>query len=313
MARKIVISEFMDDAAIEMLKSSFDVHYDPELGLDRTALIEALADADALIVRNCTRVNEELLARAARLVVVGRLGVGLDNIDVDYCARRGVQVIPATGANAMAVAEYVVSMAMVLLRGFLFSSDRVAQGEWPRMQLSAGREVAGKTIGLAGFGSVGQTVAQLARTVRMRVIAYDPRLPPSDPAWHSVSLCSDLDELFSSADVVSLHVPLTPENAGLVGARTLGLMKKGAVLINTARGGIVNEAALAAALKAGTIAAAALDVFGHEPLAPDSVLAGTPNLFLTPHIAGVTRESNERVSARIAQRVGEILSSLTGQ
>ncbi len=307
MRRRIVISEFMDAAAVQALRDAFDVVYDPDL-VDRPAeLAGALRDADALIVRNRTQVNGELLAGATGLVAVGRLGVGLENIDQAYCGSRSIAVLPAVGANAAAVAEYVVGLAMVLLRGFLFSSEEVAAGGWPRARLASGREIAGKAIGLAGYGSVGQRVGELARAVGMRVLAYDPVLPPTHPAWRDTARCEELDDLFRQADVVSLHMPYTPQNAGLVDDRRLGLMKPGSVLVNTARGGIVDEPALARALRSGALGAAAVDVFAREPLPPGSALAGCPNLFLTPHVAGVTHESNERVSALIAQRIAEIL------
>lgn len=297
----------MDEAAVDALRTSFDVLYAPDLALQRPALAKALQDADALIVRNRTQVDPELLADAGKLVAVGRLGVGLDNIDQDYCASHGIAVIPAVGANAAAVAEYVISMAMVLMRGFLFSSSSVADGLWPRAQLASGREAAGKTIGIVGFGSVGQSVGLLAQAMNMRVIAYDPILDPAHPAWANAMRFPDLDALFRDADVVTLHVPLTRENTNLVDDRQLALMKKSAVLVNTARGGLVNEQALARALKSGRLAAAAVDVFEQEPLLADSALADCPNLFLTPHIAGVTQESNVRVSSLIAQRITEVL------
>ncbi|HET8744674.1 MAG TPA: hydroxyacid dehydrogenase [Ramlibacter sp.] len=307
MSRRIVITEFMDEAAVQTLRAEFAVVYAPDL-VDRPAdLAEALRDADALIVRNRTQVNESLLTGASRLVAVGRLGVGLDNIDQAYCASRNIAVVPAIGANAAAVAEYVVGLAMVLLRGFLFSSAEVAAGTWPRARLASGREVAGKVLGLVGYGSVGQRVGQLARAVGVRVLAYDPMLPTAHPAWRDATRCDEVDDLFRAADVVSLHVPYSAQNAGLVDERRLGLMKPGAVLVNTARGGIVDEAALARALRSGALAGAAVDVFAHEPLPAGSALAGVPNLFLTPHVAGVTYESNERVSALIAQRIAEIL------
>lgn len=307
MPKQIIISEFMDEAAVDALRTAFDVLYAPDLCSRRPELAKALHTADALIVRNRTQVDRELLADARKVVAVGRLGVGLENIDQGYCAGRGIAVIPAVGANAAAVAEYVVSMAMVLMRGFLFSSRSVAEGHWPRAQLAAGREAGRKTIGIVGFGSVGQQVGRMARAIGMRVIAHDPMLAPTHVAWRDALQCPDLDDLFRGADVVSLHVPLTKDNADLVDDRRLALMKKSAVLINTARGGIVNEAALARALASGVLAAAAVDVFEHEPLPAHSALAACPNLFLTPHIAGVTEESNVRVSALIAQRIAEIL------
>jgi (S)-sulfolactate dehydrogenase len=305
---KIVISEFMDEKSVDELRRRFDVAYDPKL-VDRPQDLQGLlGDADGLVVRNRTQVTGELLAAAPRLRVVGRLGVGLDNIDVPACDARGVTVIPATGANALAVAEYVIATGMVLLRGAYLSSSAVAAGQWPRPQLSEGRESAGKTLGLVGFGSIGRLTARLAQSLGMRVIAHDPVLQADSPVWNETGTrCVDLDSLLGTADVISLHVPLTDATRNLMNAGRIAAMKHRAILINTARGGIVDEAALAQALRDGRLGGAALDVFEREPLAANSVLAGVPNLILTPHIAGVTRESNERVSAMIAEQVAERL------
>jgi (S)-sulfolactate dehydrogenase len=305
---KIVICEFMDAQAVSALLERFDVVYEPTLVERRQDLMRELADAQALVVRNRTQVDVELLACAPQLRVVGRLGVGLDNIDVPACAGRAISVIPATGANALAVAEYVIATAMVLLRGSYLSSGAVAAGEWPRTALSEGRESAGKTLGLVGFGGIGRLTARLAQALGMRVLAYDPMLAADAPVWAETGVaCASLDHLLAGADAVSLHVPLTDATRGLMNTARIDAMKAGAVLINTARGGIVDEAALAQALRRGHLAGAALDVFEREPLAAGSPLAGVPNLILTPHIGGVTRESNERVSEMIAQRVAESL------
>ena len=309
--KKIVISEFMDAAAVESLRGRFDTRYDPALVDRRAELVAGLEDADALIVRNRTRVDAELLAAAPRLKVVGRLGVGLDNIDLPLCRERGVVVIPATGANAAAVAEYVLCTAMMLLRGAYRSSAAVAAGQWPRQSLSEGREIGGKEIGIVGFGGIGRLTARLAGALGMRVAACDPEIAADSPLWRSeAALRLELHELLERADVVSLHIPLTPATRGLIGAAQLALMKRDAVLINSARGGTVDEAALAAALRAGQLGGAALDVFADEPLAPGSPLGECPNLILTPHIAGVSREANQRVSSLIAERVAALLESL---
>lgn len=304
----VVITEFMDESAVEALRAQYDVLYDATL-VDRQAdLLAALVGARALIVRNRTQVNTALLEAAPGLVVVGRLGVGLDNIDLPACRARHIEVIPATGANALAVAEYVIATAMVLLRGAYLSSAEVAAGNWPRPRLSGGREIGGKTLGLVGFGGIGRLTARLAQALGMHVLAHDPLVAPDDALWarHDVAP-RDIDALLAEADVVSLHVPLTDATRGLMDPARIARMKPGAVLINTARGGIVNEPALADALREGRLAGAALDVFDREPLPAGSPLAGTPNLILTPHIGGVTRESNTRVSTLIAQKVGAFL------
>ncbi|MBS0446550.1 MAG: hydroxyacid dehydrogenase [Proteobacteria bacterium] len=306
---RIVITEFMDEPAVARLRAAHEVVHDPKLVDDAARLLAAVAHADALIVRNRTQVRGELLAAAARCRVVGRLGVGLDNIDVAACQARGLRVIPATGANAQSVAEYVVATALLLLRGAYRSTSQVAAGAWPRSALSNGRELGGKTLGLIGFGSIGRRTARLARALGMRIVACDPMLPAGDAAYaaHEAQALS-LDEVVATADVVSLHVPLVESTRGLFDAARIGAMKPGAVLINSARGGIVDEAALAAALKSGHLGGAAIDVFAAEPLPASPHFDRCPNLVLTPHIAGVSVESNERVSALIADRVLEALA-----
>lgn len=308
--KKIVISEFMDEEAVASLRSRYDVCYDPTLVERLDALTEALASAAALIVRNRTRVTSALLDAAPALRVVGRLGVGLDNIDLAACDARGIAVAPAVGANTRAVAEYVIAALLMAIRGAFHASDAVAAGEWPRIALSNGREIAGKTLALIGFGDIGQHVARLASALGMCVVAHDAMLAEAAPAWHSTDARRvTFDEALARADAVSLHVPLTPATRGLIGAAQLALMKSDAVLINTSRGGIVDEAALADALRRGTLGGAVLDVFETEPLPTRSVLAGVPRLVLTPHIAGLTTESNIRVSAMVAQRVLALLAA----
>jgi (S)-sulfolactate dehydrogenase len=307
---RIVISEFMDEAAVAMLAAHHATEYDRDLVDRREELKAKLIDADALIVRNRTQVNVELLAAAPRLRVVGRLGVGLDNIDVAACAARDIAVIPATGANALAVAEYVIGAAMVLLRGTYFATTEVAAGKWPRAALSSGREIAGKTLGIVGFGGIGRLTGRLGRALGMRVIGFDAELAADDGVWRDEGVePRTLDALLARADVLTLHVPLVPATRNLIDARRIAAMKPGAILVNTARGGVIDEAAVAGALSSGRLGGAALDVFEKEPLPAGSPLAGCPNLLLTPHIAGVTAESNERVSSMIAERVIETLAT----
>ncbi len=312
MMKRICISEFMDDAAVQALRAGFDLRYEPGWVDRRAELLDALPGAQALIVRNRTQVDAALLAGAPSLRVVGRLGVGLDNIDVDACRERGIRVIPAAGANARSVAEYVVTTAALLLRGAYGSSAQVAAGQWPRARLSEGREALGKTLGLVGFGDIGRQAAALAQAFGMQVAAFDPMLAADDPVWARTGVRSvALDTLLAQADAVSLHVPLVPATRHLLDAQRIAGMKRGAVLINTARGGVVDEAALAQALRDGHLGGAALDVFEHEPLSAGSVLADVPNLILTPHIGGVTQEANARVSMMIAQQVRQTLEDMT--
>lgn len=305
---RVVITEFMDERAVALLSDRHDVLYDPQLADDAKRLQAEAADADALIVRNRTQVRGELLAGLGRCRIVGRLGVGLDNIDVAACEARDIRVVPATGANAASVAEYVIASAMILLRGAYGSSGQLAAGRWPREALSGGREIAGRVLGLVGFGTIGQLTARLAMGLGMNVIAYDPSFDASDPVFASSGVRhATLDALVAAADVVSLHVPLADSTRGLFDARRIESMKTGSVLINTARGGTVDEPAVAAALRSGALAGAALDVFAAEPLPPSPHFVDCPNLILTPHVAGVTADSNERVSFLIADKVLEAL------
>jgi (S)-sulfolactate dehydrogenase len=306
---RIVITEFMDERAVATLRAGHDVLYDAKLVDDTPRLLEQARAADAIVVRNRTQVRGALLDALAKCRVVGRLGVGLDNIDVPGCEARGMRVIPATGANALSVAEYVIAAAMLLLRGAYVSTGEVAAGRWPRSALSNGREIGGKTLGLIGFGGIGQLTAKLGRGLGMEVAAFDAMMDEDHPAFAAAGVrCAGLEEVITTSDVVSLHVPLVDSTRGLFDAARIAAMKPGAVLINTARGGIVDERALAAALRDGRLGGAAIDVFEAEPLPAVPHFEGCPNLLLTPHIAGLSAESNDRVSSLIAQRVLEALA-----
>jgi (S)-sulfolactate dehydrogenase len=308
---RIVIAEFMEEGAVASLRRRFDTLYDATLVDRHSDLLASVAGADALIVRNRTQVDATLLAGAGKLKVVGRLGVGLDNIDMPACAARGIQVIPAHGANALAVAEYVIGAAIHLMRGTYLATESVAAGEWPRATLSHGREIAGKTLGVVGFGSIGQLTGRLARALGMTVIGFDAQIPASAPLWpEQHTTPRRFDDLLRDADIVSLHVPLTPATRHLIDGEKLALMRSDAILINTARGGVVDEEALATALRAGRLYGAALDVFESEPLPAGSPLTGCPNLILTPHVGGLTREANLRVSTLIADQVAAALDAL---
>lgn len=301
---EVVVSEFMDEATLAPLRDEFTVLFDPALVEDRPRLLVEVADAAAIIVRNRTSVDEELLSAAPKLRAVGRLGVGLDNIDLGACNRRGIAVHPATGANAAAVAEYVIASILILFRGAYRSSGRMIDGEWPRGEMQ-GREVGGKRLALVGFGSIARQVARRAAALGMEVSAFDPYLPLDDPAWASVDRVEQLEVLLAAADAVSLHVPLNEGTRHLINENSLRTLPVGAVVVNTSRGGIIDDAALAAAIRGGHIAGAALDVFEAEPLTSQAgaVFAGLGNLILTAHIAGLTEESNRRVSELTVQNV----------
>ncbi len=305
----IVISEFIDQRALDRLCTEFDVLFDPELYKCADDLNEACSKARALIVRNQTQLDKKLIDVCSRLQAVGRLGVGLDNIDVEACRQGNIRVIPATGANAASVAEYVITGMLMLFRGAYTSTDKVLSGEWPRSQL-IGREANGKTLGLIGLGATGRAVAKRALGLDMKVIACDPALPSGNPIWNKLGVSSvEKETLLRDADVASLHVPLLPATRRLIDTHALEMMKPSAILINASRGGLVDETALVQALNGGKLSGAMLDVFEHEPLPANSHLVEVPNLILTPHIAGVTQEANHRVSMMIADKVTEVLKA----
>jgi (S)-sulfolactate dehydrogenase len=306
----ILITEFMDTSAVQRLSSLHQVDYLPDLVKDPARLLGMVEKVDALIVRNLTQVRGDLLKAATRLKVVGRLGVGLDNIDVAACDTRGIRVIPATGANADSVAEYVLTAGLMLLRGIYQASARVSEGEWPRQKLSAGREASTRVMGILGFGDIGRRVARLAKCFAMQVIACDTLIAQDDPVWaQEVVNRVSFEQLLRQSDVLTLQIPLNDQTRNLIGTHAISQMKKGAILINTARGGIVDEAALVDALREGRLGGAALDVFAAEPLPRTPQFQGMPNLVLTPHVAGVTFDSNLRVSDMIAGKVIECLAT----
>ncbi len=308
----IVITEFMDEDAIKSILAGRDVLYDQTLVDRRSELLDLLGDVSALIVRNRTQVDADLLAKAPKLTAVGRLGVGLDNIDMAACKARGIAVYPATGANDIAVVEYAIGVMLSLLRGAFSATEAVIAGEWPRTKL-LGREAAGKQLGIVGFGSIGRKVGGVAAARGMHVVAHDPNIAPSDKAWSQgwgEVRAVDLDTLLRESDIVTLHVPLTAGTKNLLDRERIGRMKRGAILINVARGGILDEATVADALRSGALGGAALDVYEQEPLSKDAakVFSGCPHLILTPHIGGLTVEANVRVSTMVAENIRDHLA-----
>ena len=305
---EVVVTEFMDAAAIAALRADFAVLYDPGLVDRPDDLTEAVTSARGLVVRNRTQVKGALLAAAKRLRAVGRLGIGMDNIDVEACQARGIAVLPALGANEIAVAEYVLAVSLILLRDIYAQRSAMLAGAWSR-ERSIGRELSGRRMGLVGLGAIARQVSVRAKAMGMTVAAYDPFVHAADPAWSGIERHRRLVDLLAAADVVSLHVPLTAKTRGMIDTAALAAMRPGAVLINTSRGGIVDEAALAAALRSGRLGGAALDVFAREPLGAEAAgpFADCPNLILTPHVAGLTEESNVRVSLVTARTLREVL------
>ncbi len=295
----IVITEFLEEISLGELMKTHDVCYGPDLVDRRAELLAALGQARAIIVRNRTWVNQELLDAAPRLQVVGRVGVGVERIDQEACKARGVAVCPAFGANAITVAEYTIAALLLAWRGAFLARHRVIDGDWPREQM-IGTDLSGKTLGLIGFGNIGRAVAKRARVFDMTVIASDPYIAPEEPAWEELGVRPvTLESVLRESDAVSLHAPLTEETRHIIDAAAIARMKPAALLINTSRGGTIDEAAMIAALHSGQLGGAAIDVFEREPLTAETgaAFAGVPNLILTPHIAGLTEESNQRVSS----------------
>lgn len=306
---KIVITEFMTQGAVDDLAKDFDIVYERDLFERPDDLKKLVADAEGLIVRNRTQVREDLLEAAPKLRAIGRLGVGLDNLDMEACKGRGIPVFPATGANDASVAEYVIGSALFLIRRVFTATESVLQGQWLR-DTYFGEEIAGRRLGLVGFGSIARTVARKAESLELEISAFDPFVGADDPAWTGVFRETELLALLGKADIVSLHVPFMPSTKNLIDAAAIEAMKPGAVLINAARGGIVDENALANALKTGRLGGAALDVLATEPPTRESVakFKGIANLILTPHVAGPTVQSDIRVSNVTAQNVRRALT-----
>ena len=257
----------------------------------------ALADADALVVRSAVQVDDALMEHAPKLRVIGRAGVGVDNIDAEAATRRGIVVMNTPGANAVAVAELTIGLMLALARKLPAANCTMHAGKWEKKNLQ-GAELRGKTLGILGLGRIGLEVARRARGFGLEIVGSDPFVSAAVARENGITLVP-LDELFAKADYLTLHVGLTPQTAGVINAKTLAAMKKGVRIINCARGELVDDAALVAALKSGQVAGAALDVFAVEP-PKDSPYFELDNVILTPHIAGSTAEAQEAVGIQIA-------------
>ena len=300
---KIVIADNLPESAIAPLREPGWV-IDAKTGRTSAVLSLDLADADALIVRSATKVDKALIDAAPRLRVVARAGTGVDNVDVDAASARGIVVMNAPGANSVSVAEHTVALMLGVARGVPAADASMKRGHWEKSRFT-GVELRGKTLGIAGLGRVGQEVASRAHGFCMEVIAHDPFIAAQTAADLGVTLVS-LDELFQRSDYLSLHLPLVPSTHRIVNAARLARSKKGLRLINTARGELVDEAALVAALESGHVAAAALDVFEVEP-PKESKLISMPQVIATPHIAASTREAQELVGTETAAAVRDFL------
>jgi len=301
-AVKIVIAEKISASAVEQLREpGWIVLTSDQL---EGKLAEQLESADALIVRSAVQADVALLAHAKKLRVIGRAGVGVDNIDLDAATRQGIAVMNTPGANAVAVAEHTLGMLLAMARHLCRADALMHAGRWEK-KLLQGTELRDKTLGIAGLGRIGMEVARRARAFGMELVAHDPFVSAGVAKEQGIRLAS-LDELYAAADYITLHVGLTPQTTGMINEAAIKKMKKGVRLVNCARGELVHEADLAQALKQGHVASAALDVFNEEPL-KNSPLQTMENVILTPHIGGQTFEAQEAVGVQIAQQVREYL------
>jgi D-3-phosphoglycerate dehydrogenase / 2-oxoglutarate reductase len=303
LAVKIVLAEKVSPATLAVFQAEpgWNVVTHDQI---KDGLANELKDADGLVVRSAVQVDDALLEHAPKLRVIGRAGVGVDNIDADAATRRGIVVMNTPGANAIAVAELTIGLMLALARQLPKANGALHQGKWEKKSLS-GAELRGKTLAVLGLGRIGLEVAQRAASFGMQIIGHDPFVTPALARERGVELV-DMDALFARADYLTLHVGLTPQTANIINAKNLAAMKKGVRIVNCARGELVDDAALQGALDSGKVAGAALDVFRDEPL-KNSPYFGRENVILTPHIAGSTAEAQEAVGIQIAAQVREYL------
>ena len=299
----VLVAEELSPAAIAQLESGFEVRYVD--GADRVALLPALADVDAVIVRSSTTIDAEALAHAPNLRVVARAGVGLDNVDVEAATKAGVMVVNAPSSNIVSAAEHAVGLLLATARNVPQAMASLKAGEWKRSKFT-GAELYQKVAGILGLGRIGELVAQRLAAFGMQVIAYDPYVPTARAAQLGVRLVS-LEDLLAEADFITVHLPRNAETTGLIGERELRLVKPGVVVINAARGGIVDENALAVALKDGRVGGAGIDVFTTEPPAGNPLLA-FPTVVVTPHLGASTHEAQEKAGTQVARSVRLALS-----
>ena len=304
MRYRIFIADKLSEQSKEVLEArGFDVLFKP--GLDEEGLVRNIPGYHAILVRSEVKITKRVLDAADQLKMIGRAGTGVDNIDVDYATKKGIQVMNVPGANAVAAAEHTIGLMLALFRNIPQANASLRSGQWNRAAF-VGHELTGKTLGVAGFGRVGSIVADRAMGLRMRALGYDPVLPDF-VIESSGAIPVEFDELLGQSDILTLHIPLNNATHGLINANTLAKMKPGAYLINVARGPIVDTPALYEAIKSGHIAGAAIDVYDREP-PKDNPLIGLPNVVTTPHLGASTMESRERVSRMIALQTADFLT-----
>jgi len=302
---KVLVTDPIARDGIEIFKTAgLDVEERP--GLSPEELLEVIQDADGLVIRSNTRVTQEVVDAAKKLKVVGRAGTGLDNVDIAACNKRGIVVMNTPGGNTNSAAEHSIAMIMALSRHIPQATASMKSGKWEKKRFS-GQEVAGKTLGIIGIGRIGSIVSQLAQGLKMQVVAFDPHIRPEMAEKFGVEL-TDLDNVLARADYISIHSPLTSETKGFVNAKLFNKMKDGVMVLNCARGGIINEQDLYEAMKSGKVAGAALDVFETEPTGKEHPLFSLDNFICTPHLGASTIEAQENVAVAVARQISDYLT-----
>ena len=301
--KNILITEFMNEDSVNLLKKNFNVNYNKTMFESEEKIKKEISNCEAIIVRNKTQLQKSILDNALNLKFVGRLGVGLDNIDKEYCEKKNIHVQTATGMNADSVAEYVIGSSLYLIKNIILFDNNTKKGLWPRSSFTS-NELKDKIFGLIGFGTIGKKVCKLAQSFGAKVISYDPYINSNLENEFNLKFTT-FDEVIKTSNIISIHVPLNEETKNLINSNVFNKMSKKPILINTSRGSIVNEKDLIDTYKNKNISGFALDVFGKEPVEDNfyKQIDDTFNCILTPHISGVTQESNKKISEFIANKL----------
>ncbi len=306
-APKVLISDALSEAAVQIFKDrGIDVDFQPALGKDKEKLAEIIGNYDGLAIRSATKATAKILEKAAKLKVIGRAGIGVDNVEIPAATAKGIIVMNTPFGNSITTAEHAITMMLALAREIPAADASTQAGKWEKNRFM-GVEITAKTLGVIGCGNIGSIVADRALGLRMKVIAFDPFLSPERAKDIGVEKV-ELEDIFKRADFITLHTPLTEKTKNIIDAAAIAKMKKGVRIINCARGGLVDEAALAEALKSGHVAGAAFDVFSEEP-ATSNVLFGLPNVICTPHLGASTTEAQENVALQVAEQMSDYLLS----
>ena len=302
---RVLVSDKLSQTAVEIFsRHGIDVDFEPEIGKDKAKMLEVIGDYDGLAIRSATKVSEKLIGMAERLRVIGRAGIGVDNVDLSAASRRGIIVMNTPFGNSITTAEHAIAMMFAVARQIPAADYSTQQGKWEKSKFM-GVEITGKTLGLIGCGNIGTVVAARARGLKMRVVAYDPFLSQEHADELGIER-ADIDTLCERADFITLHVPLTDKTRHIIDADAISKMKDGVRIINCARGGLVIESDLAKAIESGKVAGAAFDVFETEP-AENSPLFHLPNVVCTPHLGASTTEAQENVALQIAEQMSDYL------